>query len=220
MMKFRLLAQLALALTLSLSLSACLTDSSTESDPSIQQGPIKITITNPSTSSLIETPDAVVSVGGTAGGSNLVESVIWKNDMGGSGRANGTANWTTGNIVLQLGRNTITVTATDTAGDTDSQSIVVNRENSPPLATGTVTLNWTAPTQRIDNTPLTNLAAYRILFGPTPGVHGNEIFIDHPGLTTYVVDNLSSGRWYFVLTAIDADGWESSPSNEVSKTIQ
>jgi hypothetical protein len=43
--------------------------------------------------------------------------------------------------------------------------------------------------------------------------------ITNPGLTSYVVTNLASGTWHFVLAAYDGAGLESSNSSPVSKTI-
>jgi hypothetical protein len=37
--------------------------------------------------------------------------------------------------------------------------------------------------------------------------------------TTYVVNNLASGTYYFAVTVVNSSGVESSFSNEVSKTI-
>jgi hypothetical protein len=45
------------------------------------------------------------------------------------------------------------------------------------------------------------------------------IRIDNAGLTRYVVEALSTGKWYFALTAVDSIGQESSFSNVASKTI-
>jgi hypothetical protein len=86
-------------------------------------------------------------------------------------------------------------------------------------ATGTATLSWTAPTLRTDGTPLTNLAGYRIHYGTTQGQYSNRITINNAGVTTYVVENLTSGTWYFTTTAFDTTGAESDYSNVASKTI-
>jgi len=84
---------------------------------------------------------------------------------------------------------------------------------------GTTTLRWAAPTQRIDNTSLTNLVGFNLYFGQTPGDYGNKIAINNAGLSTYVVENLSAGNWFFVITALDANGIESNPSNQVTRSF-
>ncbi|MGQ0430459.1 MAG: putative Ig domain-containing protein [Gammaproteobacteria bacterium] len=86
-------------------------------------------------------------------------------------------------------------------------------------ANGSATLSWTAPTTRTDGSPLTNLAGYRLRYGNSQGNYPNTINVTNPGLTSYVVNNLASGTWYFVLAAYDSGGLESSNTNPVSKTI-
>jgi hypothetical protein len=85
---------------------------------------------------------------------------------------------------------------------------------------GSATLSWQPPTQRTDGTPLTDLAGYRILYGNSSGNYPNRVTVDNPGLTSYVIENLAQGTWYFVMTAFDASGAESDYSSVGSKTIQ
>jgi len=86
-------------------------------------------------------------------------------------------------------------------------------------ANGSATLSWNAPTTRTDGSPLTNLAGYRLRYGNSSGNYPNTINITNPGLTSYVVNNLATGTWFFVLAAYDSAGLESSNTNPVSKTI-
>ncbi len=87
-------------------------------------------------------------------------------------------------------------------------------------ALGSATLGWQPPTERTDGSALTNLAGYRIHVGSAPGVYGQVINVDNPGLSSYVVEGLTSGTWYFAVTAIDGQGLESSYSNAASKVIR
>jgi hypothetical protein len=87
-------------------------------------------------------------------------------------------------------------------------------------STGSATLSWQPPTQRTDGSPLSDLAGYRILYGTSPGNYSNRITLENPGLTSYVIGNLSPGTWYFVMTAFDTTGAESDYSGVGSKTIQ
>ncbi len=99
---------------------------------------------------------------------------------------------------------------------TDSLSFAVTVTQ---VGTGSVTLSWTPPTQNTDGTALTNLAGYKIYYGTRRGQYSSEISIDNPGITTYVVDNLSPNTYYFVSTAVNSGGIESDYSNEAVKTV-
>lgn len=84
---------------------------------------------------------------------------------------------------------------------------------------GSATLSWVAPTLRVDGSPLSNLAGYRIRYGTSPGSLPNQVQISNAGVTTCVIENLPAGTYYFVAIAYDADGLESEPSAVVSKNI-
>jgi hypothetical protein len=86
--------------------------------------------------------------------------------------------------------------------------------------TGSVTLNWTAPTQNEDGSALTDLAGYRIYWGTTPGSYPNSVTVDNPGLTTYVVEGLVAGTYEFVATAFNTAGVESRYSSPATKTVE
>ena len=87
-------------------------------------------------------------------------------------------------------------------------------------ATGSVTLNWTPPTQNEDGTQLTNLAAYRIMWSRDGGAFSNSVRINNPSVTRYVVENLTPGNYEFAATAINSAGVESRFSNTIFKTVQ
>ena len=87
------------------------------------------------------------------------------------------------------------------------------------IANGSATLSWSPPTLRTDGTPLSNLAGYRIHYGNAAGEYSSKITINSAGITTYVVENLGPGTWYFVTTAFDSTGAESDYSNVASKKI-
>lgn len=208
-----------LVIWLSLSLGACLMDSRTDggwTDAGTAENGISLAITAPTSSAEMDTTDESVALGGTAGSARGIAQVSWRNDRGGQGNASGRENWQTTSIALELGKNTITVTAENNAGETHSRRITVNRESGQ---TGSATLSWDAPTTRTDGTPLQDLAGYAILYGRMSGTYDYRIDVDNPGVLTYVVENLVPGEWYFALIAYDADGTESDYSNEVTRTI-
>jgi hypothetical protein len=184
-------------------------------DPISTSG-VSLAITQPTSAGQMETPDLSVTLAGTADSNTGIVSVEWVNDRGGEGTASGTTSWSTDSLPLEMGNNKFTVTAKDSFGDSAARTIVVKRETN---GTGSMTLSWQPPTTREDGTPLTNLAGYYIYYGRLSGIYDFEIRIDNPGVTTYVVENLNPGMWYFVLSSYDSDGVESEYSNEISKEV-
>ena len=87
------------------------------------------------------------------------------------------------------------------------------------IALGSATLSWQPPTQNTNGTALTNLVGFKVYWGTTQGSYPNSVTLNNPGLTTYVVENLTPNTYYFVTTAINSTGGESSFSNMASKTI-
>lgn len=98
-----------------------------------------------------------------------------------------------------------------------------------PAPDGSVCLEWRAPTQNTDGSPLTDLESYRIYYGSASREYDTDNFIPVPSdlteLTTgaVVVPNPGPGggevQMYFAMTALDEEGNESAYSNEVLKTI-
>lgn len=86
-------------------------------------------------------------------------------------------------------------------------------------ATASTTLSWTAPTLNEDGTALTDLAGYKIYYGTASGSYTNQIRIDNPSISTYVVENLTPGTYYFAATSLNASGVESRYSGEAVKTL-
>jgi len=86
------------------------------------------------------------------------------------------------------------------------------------VANGGATLSWTAPTTNTDNSPLT-LAGYRIEYGRSSTQLDQVATLNSAGVTTYRVENLSAGTWYFAVRAISTSGLQSNVSNVASLTI-
>lgn len=86
------------------------------------------------------------------------------------------------------------------------------------IALGRATLTWTPPTTRTDGSALTDLAQYKVYWGRSSGSYPNEATVGS-GITSYVVEDLTPGTWYFVTTAVDSNGLESDFSNVGSKVI-
>jgi hypothetical protein len=87
------------------------------------------------------------------------------------------------------------------------------------IPTGSATLSWTPPTKYNDGTLLT-VAGFKVHYGTSPGHYTLTINIARSSAATYTVTGLRVGAtYYFVVTAYDASGVESAPSNEMSKKI-
>jgi hypothetical protein len=100
-----------------------------------------------------------------------------------------------------------------------SFTITVTAPAAPPV-TGSATLGWTPPSSNTDGTPIQGLAGYRIYYGNSASTLNQVVTISNPGITSYVIDNLVAGPWFFSVRAFTNDGTESSNSSVVSKTIQ
>ena len=76
-------------------------------------------------------------------------------------------------------------------------------------ATGSAMLTWNPPTQNTDGSPLNNLAGYRVYWGTSQGNLSNSATLNNPGLSSYLVDQLTPATWYFALSAVNSAGVES-----------
>ena len=111
----------------------------------------------------------------------------------------------------------VTIRVSDGTATVTLPAFTVNVQSS---ANGSTRLSWQAPTTRMDGTPLTNLAGFRIRYGNSSGNYPNVITIANGTVTNAVVSNLVPGTYFFVTTAYDAAGYESNYSSPVSTTIQ
>lgn len=114
----------------------------------------------------------------------------------------------------------ISISVTDGLGSASltTFNVTVNAASSSST-TGSATLSWTPPTERSDGSALTNLAGYKIRYGTSENELATLVTVDTAGVSSYVVDSLSAGTYYFVISAYDSTGAESRASAVVSKTI-
>lgn len=197
--------------------------------------PITVTVTNSSganTSPTIAYSPTSLAFSGTVGGANPTWKAINISNTGG-----GTLSWTISENTNWLyvsqtsGTNTGTVHASVslsglTAG-TYNGTITISAagaSNSPKTIPVSLTLSST--TTSLKSATLTwaangetDLAGYKIYRATSPGAYGGAIAT--VGKTTsYSATNLSPNTtYYFVITAYDTAGNESSFSTEVSKSI-
>jgi hypothetical protein len=110
----------------------------------------------------------------------------------------------------------IIISATDgvTSASLAPFSITVNQ-----ISNGMATVNWTPPLYNTDGSTLTDLAGYHVYYGTASNSLTQNVQITNVGTVSYTLSNLTSGTWYFGVSAYDSGGIESSLSNVASKTI-
>jgi hypothetical protein len=86
-------------------------------------------------------------------------------------------------------------------------------------SSGSVTVNWTPPTLNTNGSALTNLAGYTISYGTSASNLSSSVKVATTGVTSYVIDNLPAGTYYFGVTAYSSAAQTSTVSHVVSKTI-
>jgi hypothetical protein len=85
-------------------------------------------------------------------------------------------------------------------------------------ATGTAVLSWAPPTENTDGSPIGTITGYDIYYGPTPAAMTQTLHLTDPNGTTYLVQHLRPGTYYFSVAASTASG-TSAPTPPVSTTI-
>lgn len=85
---------------------------------------------------------------------------------------------------------------------------------------GSVTLSWLPPTENADGSALTDLAGYRVYYGRHSRKLTHTVVLDNPGLSRYVVEGLSSAKWYFAMTSVNLGAIESSRSAVVNIKVR
>jgi hypothetical protein len=86
-----------------------------------------------------------------------------------------------------------------------------------PSSGRSVTLAWDPPTTNVDGTPIEDLTGYKIHYGTSSRTYA--VSIDVGNVTSYRIDNLPSGTYYFGATAYNSSGCQSEYSNEASEVI-
>jgi len=84
---------------------------------------------------------------------------------------------------------------------------------------GSAQLSWTPPIANTDGSTLTNLAGYRINYGTSTTALTKTVQVPTAGVTSYLIDNLTQGTWYFTVVAYTSAGLESAASSVTSKRI-
>ncbi|MGH8256063.1 MAG: putative Ig domain-containing protein [Steroidobacteraceae bacterium] len=115
----------------------------------------------------------------------------------------------------------ILITASTGAASASLAAFAVTvQASAQPNSPGTATLTWVAPTTNSDSTALEDLTTFRIFFGTSRSALTNIVDVVADGNTDgFIVTGLARGTYYFEVSAVDSAGRQSTPSNEVSKTV-
>lgn len=110
-------------------------------------------------------------------------------------------------------------TTTDPAGT--GQTIPADSSEAPAASQVTTQISWTIPSTRVlgDFLPLSELQGYTVYYGTAPGNYTNSIQIQDPQQTSAGITLDSGQTYYFVVRAIDTEGFEGPESNTVVRTI-
>ncbi len=103
-----------------------------------------LTITSPTSADSFTTQSASIDIAGSASDDRGLQQVTWTTSNGDSGVASGTANWSVQGLALAEGTNNITFTATDNAGNTASDTLVVTYTSASDVTAPSLTI--TSPT--------------------------------------------------------------------------
>ena len=130
------------------------------------------------------------------------------NPASGSGSRTLSTSVNTAGLTAGTYHGTLTVSAAGISPKAVAVTLTVNAS-----ATSSVTLTWNANTE-------SDLSGYKIYRATTSGGYGAPIATLQGNIPTFIASGLQLGTtYYFVVTAYDSAGNESSLSNEVNKSI-
>ncbi len=109
----------------------------------------------------------------------------------------------------------ITITVSD---GTNTVSLAQFKIDVTASTAGTAALSWAAPVLNSSGNNV-ELAGYQIYYGNEPTNMTHVITISGTATTEYTVSQLTSGTWYFAITAYDTQHVESGLSAIVSVAI-
>ena len=90
--------------------------------------------------------------------------------------------------------------------------------NGAVASTGGLTVSWSPPLANSDGSTLTDLAGYRISYGSSPTSLTQTAQVTNPGLTSFMIESLTSGTWYFSMKSYTSAGVESLATAVMSGT--
>jgi hypothetical protein len=70
-----------------------------------------------------------------------------------------------------------------------------------------------------DGSAVSGIVGYRVYYGTDVARMSSKIDVMNPSISTYVVEGLAPGTYYFAVTALHSSGGESNRSNAGMKVI-
>ena len=177
--------------------------------------PPTVRILVPTAEPTFTTASAAINLEGDAADDVGVARISWVNDRGGSGVVTPGSRWAAGSVALQLGVNTITVTATDTGGNSSTDVIRVTYQLGLPKIALTSPTQMSTYATSSPNVALTGVASddggsiTRVKWATDKGQAGDAV-----GTTSWSVPSLAvaMGTTVVTVTAYDNTGNTASVS--------
>jgi len=114
---------------------------------------------------------------------------------------------------------TTSPTTTTTTTTTSTTTATVTSTATDGSSNGAATLSWVPPTENTNGQSVSDLAGYYIYYGTDESDLSQIISVAGADTTTYVVNGLVSGTYYFAVRAYNTMGVDSAQSDIASVTI-
>lgn len=206
----------AIALAVSFLVSGCGSSTGVTANPGTVAAPSTAKIAGSPATSVVAGQSYVFLPTASAGGSvtySITGQPSWASFSTTTGELSGTP------TTAQVGSYpNIVISVTAGSASTSLPPFSINVVDTQS-ASGSATLTWVAPSANTDGTPIDGLAGYHIYYGTSESAMTQVVDVPGPTTTTYAVQPLAPGTYYFAVTAYDAAGIESAPSNIDSKSI-
>lgn len=120
------------------------------------------------------------------------------------------------------GSDSYSVTAGGGSGDGGGGGGGSGSGGTIPSGSLSVALSWRAPTQSDSGGTLNpqDLTGYKVYIGMSSGQYAKAYEITGGSQTTYTVQALGAGTYYFAVSALTGVGGESATSNEMMVAVQ
>ena len=87
-------------------------------------------------------------------------------------------------------------------------------------STASALIEWIPPTENTNGSPLTDLEGVRIYYGTSAANLSHMVQISSKTETSYTLNNLSAGTWYFAAVSYTTTGAQSARSSLVSTSVR